>query len=67
MKCMAILFDNAGNDEDNDDTKLEKRAHAEDKAARFFQVDCDNSISNEKVSTLSRGLSSQTRPKERIN
>ena len=52
MKCMAVLFDHAGNDEDNDDTKLEKRAHAEDKATLFFQVGCANSISNEKVSTL---------------
>ena len=38
MKCMAVLFDHACNGEDNDDTKLEKRAHAEDRAALFFKV-----------------------------
>ena len=36
MKCMAVLFDHTGNDEDNDDTKLEKRAHAADLAVLFF-------------------------------
>ena len=58
MKCMAVLFDNAGNDEDNDDTKLEKRGHAADiMAVLFFQVGCANSLfcknnCNDKVSTL---------------
>ena len=33
---MAVLFDHTGNDEDNDDTKLEKRAHAAETWPCYF-------------------------------